>query len=320
MSTISSQCSRRGFIAAASALAIGSMGLMIELAARPSVAEAEDLSLMADNTSVLPQSSSVLLTNADVSNLSRYQLYIARNEIYARHGYIFAQQDLRDYFAQKIWYQPSIPADQFDDDTLLSYIEETNIGKILEYENGSAQKDSCVFPQSSSVLLDEDDLAGCSAVDLFFGRNEIYARHGYIFNTEYIADYFNQKTWYNPTTPADQFNESVLSYIEQTNIGFILAHENGDDPTSPNAYMFPESSIAYLGDAELSQATQFELYIGRNEIYARHGYIFNQDDLGYYFGQKTWYNPTTPSDQFTEAVFNDYEQANIANILAYENA
>ena len=38
---------------------------------------------------VLPDSDTKLLTDADVSGLSAYDLYLARNEIFARHGRMF---------------------------------------------------------------------------------------------------------------------------------------------------------------------------------------------------------------------------------------
>lgn len=49
--------------------------------------------------------SSRRLTEEDLSGLSKEELRIARNEIYARHGYIFKSADLKEYFKSKSWYQ-----------------------------------------------------------------------------------------------------------------------------------------------------------------------------------------------------------------------
>jgi len=46
------------------------------------------------------------LTELDLQGLSRQQLRLLRNEIFARHGYIFKSEDLRDYFFHQNWYQP----------------------------------------------------------------------------------------------------------------------------------------------------------------------------------------------------------------------
>ena len=41
---------------------------------------------------------------SEVSGLSDWQLLIARNEIYARHGLGFKDESLREYFQSKSWY------------------------------------------------------------------------------------------------------------------------------------------------------------------------------------------------------------------------
>jgi hypothetical protein len=52
--------------------------------------------------------------------------------------------------------------------------------------------------------------------------NEIYARHGRIFKTPEIGDYFESQSWYEGTLDADHFDESVFSDIENQNIQIIL--------------------------------------------------------------------------------------------------
>ena len=58
--------------------------------------------------------------------------------------------------------------------------------------------------------------------------------------------------------------------------------------------------------------------IARNEIYARHGYIFNDPDLKAYFSKKSWYKPAVSSANFSASVFNAYEEANITLIYNCE--
>ena len=57
----------------------------------------------------------------------------------------------------------------------------------------------------------------------------------------------------------------------------------------------------------------------RNEIYARHGYIFRDSALRSYFEGKSWYEGTVPSDAFSATVFNEYELANIKLIQSLED-
>lgn len=69
---------------------------------------------MPANDYILPTSNSAYLTEADVQNLSKEEIRIATNELYARHGYIFESEDMKAYFEQKSWYQGSIASNAFD--------------------------------------------------------------------------------------------------------------------------------------------------------------------------------------------------------------
>jgi len=78
---------------------------------------------------VLPDSSSKKLTLESLKNLNSSQLRIARNEIYARHGYIFGDDELNIYFSNKSWYVP------IGNDVNLNEIELYNIGIIKQAES-----------------------------------------------------------------------------------------------------------------------------------------------------------------------------------------
>jgi len=80
-----------------------------------------------------------------------------------------------------------------------------------------------LYPESSTKYLTERDLYGKSKYDLKIMRNEIYARHGYIFKSSPdMMEYFNSQSWYKPG-----YNDvsGILSDLEQANIKFIQAHE-----------------------------------------------------------------------------------------------
>lgn len=54
---------------------------------------------------------------------------------------------------------------------------------------------------------------------------------------------------------------------------------------------FPFTAQRVVSESELSSYSDRELSIMRNEIFARHGYIFKRADLKEYFSTKPWYNP-----------------------------
>jgi len=77
-----------------------------------------------------PAASTRLLNSGDVAGKSSWELKIMKNEIYARHGYIFKTPELRSYFESQSWYKPL-----YDDvSDLISNIERENAAFIKEYE------------------------------------------------------------------------------------------------------------------------------------------------------------------------------------------
>lgn len=71
------------------------------------------------------------LSDADVAGLSKSQLRVLRNTIYARHGRRFKSADLRNYFSQFSWYSPY--RDEVSPGELTS-TEKHNISLIQKYE------------------------------------------------------------------------------------------------------------------------------------------------------------------------------------------
>ena len=53
------------------------------------------------------KASQKLLYTSDVENLMKNELEIMRNEIFARHGYCFTKNDMREYFENENWYVPN---------------------------------------------------------------------------------------------------------------------------------------------------------------------------------------------------------------------
>ncbi len=82
---------------------------------------------------ILPNSASQELTKADISHLSRHELYLARMEIYARHGRQFMDATVQGHFAQYSWYPADVPSATFDEASL-SEIEKKNRDLIYDYE------------------------------------------------------------------------------------------------------------------------------------------------------------------------------------------
>lgn len=101
--------------------------------------------------------------------------------------------------------------------------------------------------------------------------------------------------------------------------------EKSDASTSSESksnkdYILPDSNSRYLTESDLSALTDYELYLARNEIFARHGRGFKNSDLANWFSSKSWYTRIYSPEQFDsmESPLNAYEKKNSQLILELE--
>lgn len=188
-------------------------------------------------TYLLPFSNERLVTNDDLAKLSKDQLRLARNEIYARHGRIYETNDLNQYFRSQSWYQPSVTSDQWND-SMFSSIESQNVQRIANYEkNGSveAQKmklKSGVYtynPKGSdgntvdaSYYIEMED---AGEIDIYFSFEESYAQgmattySGYF--TYSTNDKYNPDNIYTAIRTYDGYDGEVsVATLQMTSNGF----------------------------------------------------------------------------------------------------
>ena len=89
----------------------------------------------------------------------------------------------------------------------------------------------------------------------------------------------------------------------------------GPGPAQAAGEVLPDSSVLRLAPSDLAGLSKDDLKIARNEIYARHGYIFSTADMRAYFGKLSWYRPMTSQVELTPT-----EAANVATIRRAEAA
>ena len=78
-----------------------------------------------------------------------------------------------------------------------------------------------IFPDSSSRQLTESDLDPLSPDQLQTAVNEIYACHGYAFQTPEVRAYFESFDWYSPDNPDMAAVASQFSDVEQANMALL---------------------------------------------------------------------------------------------------
>lgn len=159
---------------------------------------------------VFPDSDTRVLADADLRTLSKDELRIARNEIFARHGRYFDAPDLTARFSKFAWYVPRTW------DPQLNPVEKANVALIDRYESGGPAQGGFIFPDSDRRLLTLGDLRGLSSDELRIARNEIFARRGRYFDSADLKARFERFSWYSPNTWNPKLNP-----IEEANVALL---------------------------------------------------------------------------------------------------
>jgi hypothetical protein len=242
------------------------------------------------------------LTRRKLGHHTNAEWTVLAAEIEAIHGKRFEDTPwLQQYFAERYWYRP---AGQYDPKGLTD-VERKNLQLIDAARK--QQRHVALSPGDMELfenkLISEQMLHGLSLHELRLLRNEIYARHGRIFRTPWIEQYFSSQVWYDPK---EDFKDEELSGPDKTNVETIVAYENklhdqiGTKPISASLLQG-----LFLEDVRKM----------RDEIYARHGKVFKDQWTQKYFASFDWYKP---DPNFSEASLSPVEKGNLAVITAYE--
>ena len=92
------------------------------------------------------------------------------------------------------------------------------------YSSNYSDPNGYLFPGSDSMYIDAEELSGCSSEQLGYIRNEIFARHGYAFETDKYISYFGSKNWYYVDYSVTD-NTSGLNSYEKRNVELIKSME-----------------------------------------------------------------------------------------------
>ena len=91
-------------------------------------------------------------------------------------------------------------------------------------------------------------------------------------------------------------------YMMKTDISYLV------EPLYP-------TDLVYIDEEVFKDYPPLLLHLLKNEIYARHGYIFSDQDLDNYFRGLIWYTPQKAAAEFDVRIFNEIEVHNL-DILA----
>jgi hypothetical protein len=242
-----------------------------------------------------------LLTRRKLGTHTNAEWTVLSAEIEAIHGKRFDDQPwLQQYFEERYWYKA---ANNYKPN--LSAIEQQNL-KLIDTIRRQ-QRRVALQPGDMELfenkLISEAMLRGLSLHELRLLRNEIYARHGRVFKTLWLQQYFGSQMWYDPN---ESFKDEEMSGPDKTNVETIVAYEN----KLHNQLSTKPITRALLDGLFIEDARKM-----RDEIYARRGKTFSNKWTQKYFESFDWYKP---NPQFSEASLTAVEKRNVATIAAYE--
>lgn len=286
---------------------------------------------------VLLYSDSQYYSPADLRDLSDKELEVALAEIDARHGGMPDNSLLAEYFSYLSWFTPSSTPYE------LSFVESANamlIRTLQKKRSGTLttspnpympyfDANDYFMPEASTRYLTSWDLKDLSRSELVLIRNEIFARHGYIFDLNELLEYFYATNWYVPTYIPEEFTYNYFSRVEEENVGLVVVYEDLLDYTGPRSdnpyiqylgyseFILPYSDTVRLQESDLEGLDKNQLLLAEEEIYARHGLAYQNVHLFHYFLECSWYTPEIAPGYSSRIQFSAIEQANLALIKAY---
>lgn len=94
---------------------------------------------------------------------------------------------------------------------------------------GAAGKEQeYIFPEVDKELLTEEDVKDLPAELLAYGRYEILAKHGELFESEELKEYFGNQEWYFGFLSDEKEVEGLLNDIEKENLAFLEKKEKAE--------------------------------------------------------------------------------------------
>lgn len=207
-------------------------------------------------------------------------------------------------------------------------------------------KDNWVYGRSTSKIF-RIATDGSSEEKIYYSSNDIYrmnAGDGRIYYTEdknkktsvYCMNLdgtkrtklFTEKKGTSVSHLNILKDELVFKDFEEDGIVVIniqtgdttIYHDNDnavENNSADDDYIFPDSDTKKLTKKMAARLSKSSVRLAINEIYARHGRRFDDENLQKYFNEKDWYIGTIDAKDFNESVFNKIEKYNIRLLNKY---
>ena len=242
------------------------------------------------------------LTRKKLGTHTNAEWTVLASEIEAIHGRRFDDTPwLQQYFDERYWYSAAATYNPKSlNDTERKNLALIDLIRKQQRRVAIAPGDMELF---ENKLISEAMLRGLSLNELRLLRNEIYARHGRIFKTMWLQQYFGSQPWYDPK---DDFKDEEVSGSDKTNVETIVAYET----KLHNSISTKPITRALLQGLFVEDVRKM-----RDEIYARHGKVFKDQWTQKYFASFDWYKA---NPNYSDAQLSAVEKSNLVVIAGYE--
>lgn len=138
-------------------------------------------------------------TEADIKDFDEEMCLYARNAIYAKSGWIFSSQQLKNYFQKYSWYTPSVTSDAFTEDMLNPY-QIANRDLVVAHENntGSISAEEAYGIACEYWDYQEGDIDEETGFELYLiddGAREYNGTMYYAFRLRWLVDDGEGHSW-----------------------------------------------------------------------------------------------------------------------------
>ena len=164
------------------------------------------------------------LSESEVAAMDPEQLQFVINQIYAKNGYVFRTAEIQNYFSQMPWYVPvSSDASRLQ----MSSLDRSNLNLLVRYRDSSGSSNISTLGWIWTRRVVDNELSASyvrnlSQYDIQLLINTIYAKNGYIFETDSLQAMFEGQSWYHGVTR--DVSRLSFSALDQKNLQLLLSY------------------------------------------------------------------------------------------------
>ena len=164
------------------------------------------------------------LSESEVAAMDPEQLQFVINQIYAKNGYVFRTAEIQNYFSQMPWYVPvSSDASRLQ----MSSLDRSNLNLLVRYRDSSGSSNISTLGWIWTRRVVDNELSASyvrnlSQYDIQLLINTIYAKNGYIFETDSLQAMFEGQSRYHGVTR--DVSRLSFSALDQKNLQLLLSY------------------------------------------------------------------------------------------------